>query len=107
MNLFFVYTIIMKTYIWDESKRQINLVKHGLDFADADEVLSSPYRFDVEIIRNNEFRTQSFAYSFGQLLVLSLAHTERTDQIRLISFRQASKAEREAYYEYLREHFDE
>ncbi|HDL5502654.1 TPA: BrnT family toxin, partial [Mannheimia haemolytica] len=35
----------MKIYTWDETKRKINLAKHGLDFADADEVLSSPYRF--------------------------------------------------------------
>ncbi|WP_237052467.1 BrnT family toxin [Mannheimia granulomatis] len=49
----------MKIYTWDETKRQINLEKHGLDFADADEVLSSPYRFDVETIRNNELTTQS------------------------------------------------
>lgn len=98
---------MMKTYIWDESKRQSNLARHGLDFADADEVLSSPYRFDVETIRNNELRTQSFAYSFGRLLVLSLAHTERENQIRLISFRPASKIERELYYEYLQKYFDE
>lgn len=97
----------MKIYTWDETKRQINLAKHGLDFADADEVLSSPYRFDVEVIRNNELRTQSFAYSFGRLLVLSLAHTERDDHIRLISFRPASKAEREAYYDYLQQYFNE
>lgn len=98
---------MMKIYTWDEAKRQINLAKHGLDFADADEVLSSPYRLDVETIRNNELRTQSFAYSFGRLLVLSLAHTERENHIRLISFRKASKAEREAYYEYLQNYFDE
>ncbi|MDW0382588.1 BrnT family toxin, partial [Mannheimia haemolytica] len=106
LDLFYVYTIIMKIYTWDETKRKINLAKHGLDFADADEVLSSPYRFDVEVIRNNEFRIQSFAYSFGRLLVLSLAYTEREDYIRVISFRRASKAEREAYYEYLQQYFE-
>ncbi|HDL3484397.1 TPA: BrnT family toxin, partial [Mannheimia haemolytica] len=62
--------------------------------------------FDVEVIRNNEFRIQSFAYSFGRLLVLSLAYTEREDYIRVISFRRASKAEREAYYEYLQQYFE-
>lgn len=97
----------MKTYVWDEEKRQKNLLKHGLDFNDTDEVLSSPYRFDIEIIRNNELRTQSFAYSFGRLLVLSLAHIEREEQIRIISFRRASKEEREMYYEYLQKYYDE
>lgn len=94
-------------YVWDEVKRQKNLQKHGLDFCDADEVLSSPYRFDVQTIRNNELRTQSFAYSFGRLLVLSLAHIENEEQVRIISFRRASREERESYYEYLQTNFNE
>lgn len=97
----------MKMYVWDEVKRQKNLQKHGLDFCDADEVLSSPYRFDVQTIRNNELRTQSFAYSFGRLLVLSLAHIENEEQVRIISFRRASREERESYYEYLQTNFNE
>jgi len=28
--------------IWDDAKRRENLAKHGLDFADAGEVLHSP-----------------------------------------------------------------
>jgi len=32
---------------WDEAKRRINLHRHGLDFADAGEVLNSRYRLDV------------------------------------------------------------
>ena len=33
-----------KTLIWDEAKRKANLVKHGLDFRNANEVLASRYR---------------------------------------------------------------
>ena len=33
--------------IWDETKRESNLRKHGLDFADAVEVLESRYRLDI------------------------------------------------------------
>ena len=32
---------------WDEAKRLANLRKHGLDFADAAEVLESRFRMDV------------------------------------------------------------
>lgn len=32
---------------WDETKRQINLRKHGLDFALAGAVLDSRYRLDI------------------------------------------------------------
>jgi uncharacterized DUF497 family protein len=38
--------------IWDEAKRQSNLLKHGLDFADAPEVLDSRYRLDISAARN-------------------------------------------------------
>ena len=37
--------------IWDESKRQRNLRKHGLDFAHAAEVLESRYRLDTAVVR--------------------------------------------------------
>lgn len=43
-----------KKLIWDETKRKANLVKHGLDFRDADEVLASRYRWDAEVIRGGE-----------------------------------------------------
>jgi uncharacterized DUF497 family protein len=29
-------------YLWDEAKRQANLSKHGLDFADAEKVSAGP-----------------------------------------------------------------
>ncbi len=29
-------------YIWDETKRQTNLKKHGLDFADAEQIFAGP-----------------------------------------------------------------
>jgi hypothetical protein len=39
---------------WDENKRRGNLLKHGLDFADAGEVLESRYRMDRAIVRGGE-----------------------------------------------------
>ena len=36
-GIVFVYTKNMLMIIWDEPKRQTNLAKHGLDFADLDE----------------------------------------------------------------------
>jgi uncharacterized DUF497 family protein len=51
--------------IWDEDKRIANLSKHGLDFADAGEVLDSLYRLDISAVRVGETRTQSFSYVMG------------------------------------------
>jgi uncharacterized DUF497 family protein len=88
--------------IWDETKRQTNLQKHGLDFADANEVLESRYRFDIDVVRGGELRTQSMSYAMGFLAVLTVVHTERDDSTRIISFRPASTNERENYYEWLK-----
>ncbi|MDD5215584.1 MAG: BrnT family toxin [Methylococcales bacterium] len=88
--------------IWDETKRQSNLKKHGLDFADANEVLESRYRFDIDVVRGGELRTQSISYAMGFLAVLTVVHTERDDSTRIISFRPASTNERENYYEWLK-----
>lgn len=98
----FVTTIInMK---WDETKRLTNLAKHGLDFKNAVQVLESPFRLDVEIVRNNEQRIQSFAYVFDHLAVLTVVHLD--DGKRIISFRKASREEREVYHEWLENEFE-
>lgn len=57
------------------------------------------------MIRTNEARIQSFAYVFDMLAVLSLAHTERNGETRIISFRRASAEEREAYHDWLENDF--
>ena len=87
--------------IWDEDKRMANLAKHGLDFADAGEVLDSLYRLDISAVRVGETRTQSFSYVMGCLRVLTVIHIDREGDTRVISYRRASTEEREAYYEWI------
>ena len=89
--------------IWDEAKRQSNLLKHGLDFADAPEVLDSRYRLDISIVRGGELRMQSISYALGFLAVLTVVHTERDDATRVISFRHASNEEPEVYDAWLQD----
>ena len=86
---------------WDEAKRRRNLRKHGLDFAQAGEVLESRWRMDVPLMRGDEHRTQSTSYALGFLAVLTVVHTGRAGAARVISFRRASRKEREAYDEWL------
>ncbi len=87
-------------FTWDAQKRARNLDKHHLDFADAGLVLDSQFRLDVESVRNNEERMQSFAYVFDRLAVLTVVHLPGT-QPHIISFRTASEEEREVYHEWL------
>lgn len=86
---------------WDDAKRSSNLDKHGLDFFDAILVLDSPYRLDVDSVRGNELRVQSFAYVFEVLTVLTVVHVERGDALRIVSFRAASDEERLEYHDWL------
>ena len=91
--------------VWGERKRQSNIIKHGLDFADACLVLDSPYRLDVTAIRSGEERIQSFSYVFGKLAVLLVVHVDHKEEMRVISFRPASKIETEVYHEWLENDF--
>jgi uncharacterized protein len=93
--------------LWDPKKRQLNLDKHGLDFIDAVAVLESLYRLDVQSVRNRELRTQSLAYVFDVLAVLTVVHVPRENSIRIISFRPASEIERTAYHDWLENDFDD
>lgn len=93
--------------LWDPEKRQTNLDKHGLDFIDAVAVLESLYRLDVQSARNRELRTQSFAYVFDVLAVLTVVHVLRENSMRIISFRPASEIERTAYHDWLENDFDD
>ncbi|MDP2788151.1 MAG: BrnT family toxin [Pseudomonadota bacterium] len=83
--------------IWDEAKRMANIAKHGLDFADAGEVLESRFRMDTPVRRCGEDRIESVSYALGFLAVLTVVHTERDGATRVISFRPASREQREIY----------
>ena len=52
-------------------------------------------------------RTQSFAYVFDLLTVLTIVHAPRTDKLRVISFRPASEEERGAHHDRLENDFDD
>ena len=95
-----------KRLTWDEVKRRRNLRKHGLDFAQAGQVLESRYRLDIPVVRGGEARTMSMSYAFGLLAVLVVVHTAREDAARIISFRRASETETEIYYEWLEKEAD-
>lgn len=83
----------MTTYTWDEAKRKINLRKHGLDFADAPTVLEAS-SYSTEDIRfpYSERRYNALGYFQGDLV--SITYTEQNDEIRIISFRLATRREK-------------
>ena len=83
---------------WDEAKREVNLVKHGVDFVDALGVFADPLRVERVDQRREyaEERRQAVGTVRGQ--VLFVVYTLRGEVRRLISARRASSNERRAYY---------
>lgn len=73
---------------------------------DADLVLESPYRLDIETERHGEHRQQSFAYVFDMLMVLTVVYLPGTVP-HIISYRPAKRTEREAYHDWLENDYDD
>lgn len=83
-------------FTWNEIKRQSNLKKHGLDFADAETVFSGEvFTFEDDRFPYGEQRFISIGLWRGQVVVM--AHTEDAETIHLISMRKAEKHEQKLY----------
>lgn len=83
--------------IYDESKREANLTKHGLDLADATLVYNAPNKMTLESPRDDEPGRMDIALVEVIGVVLALVYVERGETVRAISLRRASKAERRFY----------
>jgi uncharacterized protein len=85
------------TYDWDEAKNRSNCDKHGLDFADAERVLSGPcVTFVDDRFHYGEKRFISLGLLAGRVVVI--AHTPRSgDVTRIISMRKANRREQKIY----------
>jgi hypothetical protein len=93
----------MMTCEWDEAKSRSNFVKHGLDFADAEQVLTGPCvtfvdsRFDY-----GEVRLIALGLLAGRVVVI--AHAPRgEDTTRIVSMRKANRREQSIYQKRLGE----
>jgi uncharacterized protein len=82
---------------YDETKRLINLAKHGLDLADAGLVYDAPNKITLESLRSGEDRKLDIALVEIMGVVLALVYVVRDHQIRAISLRRASRTERRLY----------
>jgi uncharacterized DUF497 family protein len=93
-------------FTWDEVKRRTNLIRHGLDFARAEDVFRGvTFTFEDERF---EYTDQRFI-TIGMLgsAVVVIAHNEWEDKVRVISMRQASRHEQHLYYRAFAEGWDE
>jgi len=90
-------------YEWDEEKNQANVAKHGLDFADAEEVLTRPcVTFVDDRFEYGEERLITLGLLAGRVVVI--AHAPRgEDRTRIISMRKANRREQKIYQKRLGE----
>ena len=90
-------------FTWDGGKAKINLDKHGVSFEEASTVFFDPGGLDWEDSGHSdeERRIKRLGFSIGRRMLIVVYTIRRTpdgkETIRIISARQASRKEREAY----------
>jgi uncharacterized DUF497 family protein len=84
-------------FIWHEPKRQANLKKHGIDFADAERVFAGP-TFTFEDDRADYGEQRWITLGLLGMRVMVIVHTETEDEIRVISMREADNDEQTLFF---------
>jgi uncharacterized DUF497 family protein len=84
-------------FIWHEPKRQANLKKHGVDFADAERVFAGP-TFTFEADREDYGEQRWVTLGLLGMRVIVIVHTETEDEIRVISMREADNDEQILFF---------
>lgn len=90
--------LLMMRYIWNDTKRRANLRKHGLDFADAEQVFAGPMVL-IEDQREDYNEQRMIGIGLLNFLVVLIVHVESDETIRIISMRKADENETNLYYE--------
>ena len=84
-------------FVWDERKRRLNSRRHGMDFADVERVFEgTTVTAEDDRLEYGErrFRTIGLLHE----TVVSVIHTESLDEIRVISFRKATRHEQALFF---------
>ena len=85
-------------FSWSETKRAANLKAHGLDFVDAPRVFEGvTYTFEDDRFSYGEQRFVTLGLLAG--IPVSVVHTESDHEIRVFSFRKATRREAQIYFD--------
>jgi len=87
-------------FTWDEEKRRANIIKHGFDFVDTKEVFEG-FTFTLEDDRLDYGEERFITLGLLNGTVVVIAHTEKWNEVRVISIRKATKHEQKIYFEWL------
>ena len=84
-------------FTWSERKRSLNLKQHGIDFLDAVAVFEGlTFTYEDDRFSYREQRLVTLGLLAG--VPVSIVHTETDHEIRIISFRQATRRETQLYF---------
>jgi uncharacterized protein len=84
-------------FTWSERKRSLNIRQHGIDFVDAPAVFAGlTFTYEDDRFSYKEQRFVTLGLLAG--VPVSIVHTETAHEIRIISFRQATRREAQILY---------
>ncbi|MEH1822779.1 MAG: BrnT family toxin [Nostoc sp.] len=83
---------------WDKDKAVVNWQKHGVSFEEAIGAFRDPFAVERVDDRMDYGEERINLIGIYNGIILHVTYTERSDLIRLISARRATKHERENYY---------
>jgi hypothetical protein len=84
-------------FVWHEPKRQMTLQKRRLDFADAERLFAGP-TFTFEDDRKDYGETRWVTLGLLEGKVIVVVHAESTEEIRVISMREADRDEQRLFF---------
>ena len=85
-------------FIFDPSKDELNVIKHGISLDQASVVFNHPNKITLTSVREGEDRSVDITLVEIHGVVLVLVYVIRgEDTVRPISLRRASRAERTLY----------
>jgi uncharacterized DUF497 family protein len=82
---------------WDEAKNRANIRKHGLDFADAEEMFRGILLVDPDVRKDYEERRWIGTGTVRGRTAVVVFVERSPEVIRIISLRKATSRERERY----------
>ena len=88
-------------FTWSEAKRESNRQKHRLDFTDAVAVFTG-LTFTLEDVRYCYSERRYITLGLLRNFPVCIIHTDHANQIRIISFRKATRREAEIYFDEIR-----
>lgn len=88
----------MLTFEWDSQKAERNIEKHGVSFEEASTIFQDHLALTIDdpLHSTVEERMVQIGFSHKNRLLV-VVHSERGDNIRIISARKATKKERNNY----------